>query len=226
MRTIHETNEEAADRRCHPAPQRSGRSLPAEETDVPKWTAGTLWVSVPAARGHHPDVAVLDVRGEIDLGTAPALREALLPLLERETGPVVVDLSEIEFMDSIGLHVLVDTLRRLEPQNRRFAIVCREGGHLHRLLALVGLLGGLTVHRALESAVIGGDDVLRSGPARARRPLEVRAPTSLLSTRQTTELDQSRSRYDMDRAGSVRTASDDARDARRGPCADLAMATH
>lgn len=39
-------------------------------------------------------------------------------------------------------------------------------------------------------------------------------------------LDQSRSRYDMDRAGSVRTASDDARDARRGPCADLAMATH
>ncbi len=187
MRTIHETTEEAADRGCQPAPQRSGLSLPAEETDASSWTAGTLSVSVPAAHGDHPGVAVLDVRGEIDLGTAPALREALLPVLEREAGPVVVDLSEIEFMDSTGLHVLVDTLRQLEPQNRRFAIVCREGGQLHRLLAVVGLLEALTVHRALESAVIGGDDVLRSGPARNRLPFEGRAPTGLLSTRQTTE---------------------------------------
>ena len=50
-----------------------------------------------------------------------------MPALEHQTGPVVVDLSAVAFMDSTGVHVLVATLRRLEPQNRPLAIVCREG---------------------------------------------------------------------------------------------------
>ena len=83
---------------------------------------------------------MLSPHGEIDLETAPLLREVLLPVLEREIGPVVLDLSEVAFMDSTGVHLLVEALRRLELQNRRLAIVCREGGQVHRLLAVVGLL--------------------------------------------------------------------------------------
>ncbi len=67
-------------------------------------------------------------------------------------------------MDSTGVHVLVETLQRLKLQNRRLAIACREGGQVHRLLALVGLLDALSVHSSRESAVIGGDDLLRSEP--------------------------------------------------------------
>ena len=80
-------------------------------------------------------------------------------------------------MDSTGVHVLVDTLRRLKPQNRRLAIVCREDGQVHRVLALVGLLDALTVHRSRESAVIGGDDVLLSKPGTNGRPSDARALT-------------------------------------------------
>ena len=188
MRTMHETEEQVADRPGHTAPMRSDVSTAAERTDVPQWAADTFSEGLLAACEHHHDVAVLNVHGEIDLGTAPGLREVLLPVLERETGPVVVDLSEVQFMDSTGLHVLVDTLQRLKPQNRRFAIVCREHGQVHRLLALVGLLDGLTAHRSLESAVNGGDDVLRSEPGRNSRPFDARAPTeSLRPARQTTE---------------------------------------
>ncbi|MGN6868356.1 MAG: STAS domain-containing protein [Solirubrobacteraceae bacterium] len=117
----------------------------------------------------HQRAAVLDVHGEIELGTAPVLRDALLPVLEHQTGPVVVDLSEVTFMDSTGVHVLVDTLERLRPENRRFAIACREGGPVHRVLTLVGLLDAVSVYRSRESALIGGDDVLRSEPERSRR---------------------------------------------------------
>ena len=163
--TMHETEEQVADRRSHAAPKRSDVSLTAEQTDA-QLAAGRLSVDRLSAHEHHQDVAVLSVHGEIDLWTAPMLGEVLLPILERETGPVVMDLSEVLFMDSTGVHILVDTRRRLAPQNRPLAIVCREGGQVHRLLAVVGLLDALTVHRSRESAVIGGDDVLRSEPGR------------------------------------------------------------
>lgn len=105
--------------------------------------------------------AVLSVRGEVDLATAPTLREAARTLLAHGTSPVVVDLSEVPFMDSAGVHVLVEMLARLQAQNRRLAIACREHAQVHRLLALVGLLDAVTVHRSRESAVSGGEDVIR-----------------------------------------------------------------
>lgn len=131
-----------------------------EESAADRTQFRAAQVGLVAIHEQQQDAAVLSLHGEIELGTAPVLREALLPVLEHQTGPVVMDLSEVPFMDSTGIHVVVDTLQRLGPQNRRLAIVCREGGQVHRLLALVGLLDTLTVYRSRESALIGGDDVL------------------------------------------------------------------
>jgi anti-sigma B factor antagonist len=107
------------------------------------------------------DTDVLTVGGEVDLATAPLMRESLRPVIADGTGPAVVDLSEVPFMDSSGVHVLVESQRSLMSQNRRLAIVCRPHGQIHRLLALVGLLDVLAVHRSLQSAVSGGTDVIR-----------------------------------------------------------------
>jgi anti-sigma B factor antagonist len=158
MPTIHETKQQVPNRRSHTAPVRSHDPLAAKQTDVLQWTADTVSVDLQAAHEQHQDVAVLNVHGEIDLETAPVLREALLPILEHQTGPVIIDLSEVLFMDSTGVHVLVDTLRRLESQNRPLAIACREGGQVHRVLALAGLLDALPVYPSRESVVIGDDD--------------------------------------------------------------------
>lgn len=162
----HETERQVTDRlRCHAAPKRAEFPLAAEaRTGAPRLIAGRLSVRPLAAHEHHHDVVVISPHGEIDLETAPLLREALLPVLEREIGPVVLDLSEVAFMDSTGVHVLVEALGRLDLQNRRLAIVCREGGQVHRLLAVVGLLDILTVHSSRESAVAGGDERLRPKP--------------------------------------------------------------
>jgi anti-anti-sigma factor len=122
---------------------------------------------------------VVTVAGEVDLGTGPVLREALLRALERETGPVVVDLTGVPFMDSTGVHVLVETLWQFERQNRSLAIVCRPSGQVHRLLALVGLLDAVAVHGSRESAVNGGEDRLRSAPDES-----VNRPTRPLSENQ------------------------------------------
>jgi len=186
MNATHKTEEPVAESfRLDAASWRPDLSQPADaQTGDPLPMAGTFSVSVLADHEHDQNVALLIVHGDIDLQTAPMLREVLLPVLERDTGSVVVDLSEVPFMDSTGVHVLVETLQRLEPQNRRLAIVCREGDKVHRLLALVGLLGTLAVHRSRESAVIGGDDLLEPEPgttpsrARPRQPCQAQAPPS------------------------------------------------
>jgi anti-anti-sigma factor len=121
---------------------------------------GSFFVDQRTESHGDQDVAVFAVRGYIDLATAPALFDVLLPVLEHDSGPVVIDLSEVPFMDSTGVRVLVDALRQLRPQNRRLAIVCREGSQVHRVLALLGLLESLTAHRSLRSAVIGGDELI------------------------------------------------------------------
>ena len=146
---------------------RSNVSLAPEHTGVaPRTGSGPFSARLLAADEQREHIAVVDVHGEIDLRTAPALREVLSPALEHHTGPVVVDLSNVPFMDSTGVHVLIDTLRRLEAQSRPLALVCHEEGEVHRVLVLVGLLDAVAVHRSRESAVLGGDDVLRSEPGR------------------------------------------------------------
>jgi anti-sigma B factor antagonist len=128
-------------------------------------SAGTFSVRVLAAEHRDQQPTVLGVHGDIDLGTAPVLQEALRPVLEHHTAQVVLDLSEVAFMDSTGVHVLVDTLERLRLEHRRLAIVCREGGQVHRVLGLVGLLDALAVYRSREAAVIGTNDhLLRPEP--------------------------------------------------------------
>ena len=74
---MHETEEHAAERLCHAAPKQSDVSA-AEQTDaLPPTAASSLSVRVLATHEHHPHVAVLSVHGEIDLATAPILREVL-----------------------------------------------------------------------------------------------------------------------------------------------------
>lgn len=57
--------------------------------------------------------AVVRVVGELDLATAPQLRERLAGLTNSGVRTVTVDLAHLDFIDSTGLHVLVSGLKRL-----------------------------------------------------------------------------------------------------------------
>jgi anti-sigma B factor antagonist len=67
--------------------------------------------------------AVVRVNGEIDLGTAPKLRETLNALAEDGIFSIDVDLSGARFMDSSGLAVLVHALRRCQHGGGRLVVV-------------------------------------------------------------------------------------------------------
>lgn len=59
------------------------------------------------------DALVVTVQGELDLATAPALRERLSQAVEGGESSVVLDLSGLRFLDSTGLRVLIETHHRL-----------------------------------------------------------------------------------------------------------------
>ena len=74
------------------------------------------------------EVQIVSVFGDVDLGTVSAIEELVDAAAGDGAGPVVVDLSGVGFMDSIGLRLLIRTRRRLERDDRRLVIVAAQRG--------------------------------------------------------------------------------------------------
>lgn len=68
------------------------------------------------------DEAVVAVKGELDFHSAPKLREQIVELLGLGVQTMIIDLSELEFIDSSGLGVLVAGLKRLRDSDGKFLL--------------------------------------------------------------------------------------------------------
>jgi anti-anti-sigma factor len=87
---------------------------------------------------HHGDAAVVVPTGELDLATAPALEEALGLAFGGGTARVVLDLRELEFIDSSGLRTLLTARRQAETAGAQFSLVAGHRG-LERTLEIAGV---------------------------------------------------------------------------------------
>lgn len=74
--------------------------------------------------------------------TAPRLATELDSALRTRDGDVIVDLCEATFLDSAGLHVLLNAARRLTRRSRRLGVICVPGPvrHVIELARLVDTL--------------------------------------------------------------------------------------
>lgn len=81
--------------------------------------------------------AVLGVRGEVDAATAPAFREAVTRAHDLGV-PVVFDLTGVTFMDSSGLHVLLEA-SRAQDKDHPSQLIRDASRQVRRLLELTGL---------------------------------------------------------------------------------------
>src|SRR4051794_6393862 len=98
-------------------------------------------------------VEVISVRGELDLSTAPDLERPLEEVLERGEGPLLVDLSECEFIDSTGIAVIVRAWQRLEGSSGRGLMICSYNDQVRRVLDITGLDLSIPVHRTRDEAL-------------------------------------------------------------------------
>lgn len=92
-------------------------------------------------------VTVLVVRGEVDVYTAPRLRERLVELASEGHYRIAVDLEAVDFLDSTGLGVLVGGLKRLRSHDGDLLLVCTQ----HRILKVFEITGLTKVFSIFDS---------------------------------------------------------------------------
>ena len=81
----------------------------------------------------------LQLRGELDRSTAPALAEAIRQLSAPGTSPVVLDFTQVSFIDGGGLALLFDLVERCRDQE--WVGILSPSANIRRILDTVGLTG-------------------------------------------------------------------------------------
>jgi anti-sigma B factor antagonist len=94
---------------------------------------------------------VLEIGGEIDVYTAPMLRERLIELAASGANQLVVDLSRVEFLDSTALGVLAGAHRRLRAAAGSLTLVCPHERIL-KIFRITGLDSVFDIYEDVESA--------------------------------------------------------------------------
>jgi anti-sigma B factor antagonist len=94
---------------------------------------------------------VVALAGELDLYNAHTLRETLLECCDEGPERLVVDLSEVKFIDSTALGVLIEARTRMP--NRRGFLLAAPGLETRRALEISGLDRHFAVHASLDEAL-------------------------------------------------------------------------
>jgi len=95
---------------------------------------------------------VVTVGGEIDVYTAPKLRDKITELVNSGHHTLLVDLEGVEFLDSTGLGVLVGGLKKVRAQEGSMALICNQD-RLLKIFRITGLAKVFTIHDS-ESAAL------------------------------------------------------------------------
>jgi anti-sigma B factor antagonist len=98
------------------------------------------------------DVTVVHVGGEIDVYTAPVLREHLDEHITQGRHQLVVDLGAVSFMDSTGLGVLVGRLKLVRVKNGTLRLVC-SSERILKVFSITGLDKVFQIFASVDDAV-------------------------------------------------------------------------
>jgi anti-anti-sigma factor len=109
----------------------------------------------------HDRHVVVALRGELDVSTAPELRERLSAILARDPASLILDLSGLEFMDSTGISVLVAAEQRADPRGWTFSLAGPQK-LVGRVLSITSLDRYFRIFPTVEDALRAGRE---TGPA-------------------------------------------------------------
>lgn len=100
-------------------------------------------------------VTVLGVGGEVDVHSAPVLSDELNAIFQGDARWLVVDLNQVEFIDSTGLGVLVGGFNMAREQDARFDLACTVE-RVIKLLRITGLDEVFSIFGTADEAIAAG----------------------------------------------------------------------
>jgi anti-sigma B factor antagonist len=98
-----------------------------------------------------PAFTVLKVSGEVDLTTVAIFRTAVEEALDGAPPRLLFDLTDLRFIDSQGLQVILNTYRRLGADDR--VAVCGLTAHLQKLFTMLGITGRVATYPTVDDAL-------------------------------------------------------------------------
>ncbi|MFI7410617.1 STAS domain-containing protein [Streptomyces sp. NPDC049627] len=115
-------------------------------------------VTLKVTGGERGDWAVLQVSGELDLVTSPALRQHVHDAVAEGRHSLVLDLSEVMFCDSSGVGVLIASRRLIRSCQGSLRLIlpaqgAAEGSHVNRVLGALGVRRLFDVYPDVAAAV-------------------------------------------------------------------------
>jgi len=99
-------------------------------------------------------VPVIKLGGEVDVYTAPQLKQKMLGLLEAGAGQMVVDLAQVEYFDSTALGVLIGGLKRIRERDGNLALIC-PSPRIRRVFEITGLDKVFDIYSSADEAKTG-----------------------------------------------------------------------
>jgi anti-sigma B factor antagonist len=99
------------------------------------------------------EVVVARVSGELDLAGAPGMGDRIHDSVPTSARALVVDFSELDFIDSSGIAMLFGLTRRLGSRRQELRVVARDGRPVARVLQIVEFDRAARVHETLEEAL-------------------------------------------------------------------------
>ncbi|MGA8850550.1 MAG: STAS domain-containing protein [Aeromicrobium sp.] len=94
---------------------------------------------------------VIEIGGEIDVYTAPRLRESIVAAIDDGQHRLIIDVQKVDFLDSTGLGVLVGALKRVRGDGGSLDIVCTQERIL-KIFEITGLDKVFGLHATVDEA--------------------------------------------------------------------------
>ena len=82
--------------------------------------------------------SIIDLDGEVDVYTAPQLKQQIITLLDAGVKRVIVNLTAVEYLDSTALGVLIGGLKRLRERDGTLDLIC-PNPRIKRIFEITGL---------------------------------------------------------------------------------------
>jgi anti-anti-sigma factor len=91
--------------------------------------------------------------GEIDISQVPVIRDRLYRALDNQGDGLLIDLSDVSYMDSAVVNLLFELADHLGTHQLRLAVVVPEGGLVDRVLTIVDIGSVVDVYRRFDEAI-------------------------------------------------------------------------